>query len=199
MTAWWATVPGAWMPLEAPQRTTLLRLARDAIASGLAGHGLALPDDAAPVLREKRASFVTLKLDDALRGFIGTLEAVRPLLEDVAQNARAAAFHDPRFRPLSPAELQPLHIEISVLSPPQPLPAADRDALLTALRPGLDGLILQEGRRRATFLPAVWETLPQPEAFLEQLLRKAGLAPAHWSDEMRFFRYSTESFAEPGA
>ena len=185
------------MPLDPVARTALLRVARESIRHGFTGDGTvpeAGVDD--PVLREPRATFVTLKLDQRLRGCIGVLEPARPLLLDVVHHARAAAFRDPRFPPLDRAELEPLHIEISVLAPAEPLQAADRGALLRALVPGRDGLILREGRHHATFLPAVWESLPEPSLFLAELLRKAGLAPDHWSDALRFSRYTTESFAE---
>ena len=185
------------MPLESVARDVLLKLARESIRLHLDGDAsVPRPKAAVPVLDEVRASFVTLKLDHALRGCIGVLEAVRPLGLDVAHNARAAAFRDPRFQPLGRAEFEPLHIEISVLSPPEPFPATDRAALLAGLRPGIDGLILAEGTRRATFLPAVWESLPRPDDFLVQLLLKAGLPSDHWSDRLRFARYTTESFAE---
>ncbi|MGE5626027.1 MAG: AmmeMemoRadiSam system protein A [Bacillota bacterium] len=185
------------MPLEPAARDALLRLARESIHRRLAGDGsLPQPDFATPVMDEPRATFVTLKLDGMLRGCIGTLEAQRPLRLDVAHNARAAAFHDPRFAPLSRLEFEPLHIEISVLSPPRGFHAASREALLAELKPGVDGLILQEGGRRATFLPAVWESLLEPEQFLSQLLLKAGLPAAHWSNTLRFARYTTESFSE---
>ena len=185
------------MPLEPATRDALLKLARESIRWHLDGDpSVPRPEVAAPVLDEVRASFVTLKLDGALRGCIGVLEAVRPLGLDVAHNARAAAFRDPRFPPLGRAEFEPLHIEISVLSPPEPFPAADRAELLARLRPGIDGLILAEGTRRATFLPAVWESLPRPEDFLSQLFLKAGLPSGHWSDRLCFARYTTESFVE---
>ena len=185
------------MPLDSSIRGALLWTARESIRRRLAGDAaLPAPELTAAELDEPRASFVTLKLDGILRGCIGVLEAQRPLRLDVAHNARAAAFHDPRFPPLSSGELDPLHIEISVLSAPSPLPASSRDALLAALRPGRDGLILEEGRYRATFLPAVWESLSKPEDFLDQLLLKAGLPASHWSEGLRFARYTTESFAE---
>lgn len=187
------------MPLEAALRGTLLSLARESITRRLKGDGsLPQPNHPRPELEAPRATFVTLKLDGVLRGCIGMLEAQRPLWLDVVHNARAAAFRDPRFPPLGLAELDPLHIEISVLSPPEPLPAPDRASLLAALRPGQDGLTLEEGARRATYLPAVWASLPEPQDFLAQLLLKAGLPRDHWSGQLRFFRYSTESFEEGG-
>lgn len=187
------------MPLEPVTHRALLQVARESIQRRLTGNRMEpvpATDDAA--LSELRATFVTLKRHRALRGCIGTLEAQRPLLQDVIHNARAAAFRDPRFTPLSLVELSEVEIEISVLSPPLALPVDSRAELLRRLGPGQDGLILQEGMRRATFLPSVWETLPEPERFLAELLQKAGLGRDHWSKELRFFTYTTESFAEHG-
>lgn len=184
------------MPLEEATRRLLLAAARESIHRELDGSGTSTVPASDPVLEELRATFVTLKRAGVLRGCIGVLEALRPLLLDVRHNAWAAAFRDPRFKPVDADEVPELVIEISVLSPPVPLEAATREALLHALVPGEDGLILQEGPRRATFLPAVWETLPQPADFLDQLLHKAGLKPGHWSGNLRFFRYHTESFGD---
>ncbi|HEV2332495.1 MAG TPA: AmmeMemoRadiSam system protein A [Gammaproteobacteria bacterium] len=185
------------MPLEATTRAALLRVARESIRRRFT-HDDSVPEAGIrdPALQEQRATFVTLMLQHDLRGCIGTLEARRPLLQDVAHHARAAAFHDPRFSPLAPAELTTVSIEISVLSRPEPFPVQDREELLRRLQPGRHGLILQEGARRATFLPAVWESLSEPEAFLEQLLHKAGLHRDHWSPALRFFVYTTDSFSE---
>lgn len=185
------------MPLEATTRDALLRVARESIRRRFA-HDDSLPEAGIqdPALWEPRATFVTLMRQHELRGCIGTLEARRPLLQDVAHNARAAAFHDPRFSPLAPAELTTVSIEISVLSRPEPFPVQDREELLRRLEPGRHGLILQEGARRATFLPAVWDSLPEAGDFLEQLLHKAGLPRHHWSQALRFFVYTTESFSE---
>ncbi|HET7175625.1 MAG TPA: AmmeMemoRadiSam system protein A [Gammaproteobacteria bacterium] len=185
------------MPLETTTRATLLRVARESIRRRFA-HDDSLPEVGIqdPALLEPRATFVTLMCQHDLRGCIGTLEAHRPLLQDVAHNARAAAFHDPRFSPLAQAELTMVRIEISVLSRPEPFPVQDREELLQRLEPGRHGLILQEGTRRATFLPAVWESLPKPEDFLEQLMHKAGLPRHHWSHALRCFVYTTESFSE---
>jgi AmmeMemoRadiSam system protein A len=137
------------------------------------------------------ASFVTLRLAGELRGCTGSLEAMRPLVCDVAHNAFRSAFHDPRFQPLRPPELPGLEIHVAVLSALEPLPAATEEALLAALRPGVDGLVLRDGPHTATFLPAVWESLPQPRVFLEHLRRKAGLPRDHWSPTLRFERYTT--------
>lgn len=183
------------MPLPEASAKRLLDIARDSIAHGLrAGSPLAidLGDEPAP-LREPRAAFVTLHLHRQLRGCIGSIEAYRPLAEDVAQNAYAAAFEDPRFPPVTEAEAGRLDLHISVLTPPLPMTVKDEADLLAQLRPGRDGLILQEGHRRATFLPAVWEDLADPRQFVLYLKRKAGLSPDHWSATMRCWRYEAES------
>jgi AmmeMemoRadiSam system protein A len=121
------------------------------------------------------------------------LSACRPLVVDVAENAFAAAFEDPRFPPLSENELEDLDIHISVLSPPEAMTIKDEANLIAQLRPGVDGLIIEDGARRATFLPAVWEDLPDRMDFLSHLKRKAGMRPDHWSRTFRAFRYAAES------
>jgi len=177
-------------------RRTLLALARASIEKGLQG-GFLNPDldELSDPLREDRASFVTLKTDGRLRGCIGSLEAHQPLALDVIDNAYAAAFRDPRFQPLAPEELDGLHIHISVLGRPEPLEFDSEQDLIARLRPGIDGLILREGTRRGTFLPSVWESLPEPAEFLRQLKRKAGLPADYWSDRVQVWRYTTESFS----
>lgn len=184
------------MPLSALTRATLLDAARHSIQQTLDDKQPAFNHrNTDPVLHAARASFVTLKRHGMLRGCIGNLDANQPLLQDVMHNARLAAFHDPRFPPLVSAELQDLHIEISVLSGRQPITARNRNELLHELRPGEDGVIVEEGTRRATFLPAVWTSLPDTGQFYDELMHKAGLNPAHWSATLRFFRYHTESFS----
>jgi AmmeMemoRadiSam system protein A len=184
--------------LSPAQRATLLEVARQSIAHGLdAGRCRDLSAaDFEPALRAPRASFITLTLNGDLRGCIGHLEAVQPLVVDVSDNAYAAAFRDPRFPPLRQAEWPGIALHLSVLTPAEPLPCTDEADLLRQIVPGRDGLILQEGANRGTFLPSVWDSLPEPAAFLAQLKRKAGLAPGHWSDEIRVFRYRTESFGD---
>jgi AmmeMemoRadiSam system protein A len=118
------------------------------------------------------------------------------LIVDVAENAFSAAFRDPRFTPVGPNELDDLTVHISVLSKPEPITFANEDELLQQLRPGIDGLILRDGRNRGTFLPSVWESLPQPGEFLTHLKTKAGLPPNHWSDAIEVERYTTESFSD---
>lgn len=145
-------------------------------------------------VREKRATFVTLELAGRLRGCIGALDATRPLVRDVAENAFAAAFRDPRFAPVTTFDFPDLEMHLSVLSPVEALPAGSEAELLERLRPGIDGLILEEGKRRGTFLPAVWRSLPDAGEFLSHLKAKAGLPPGHWSDSVRVYRYTTEEF-----
>ena len=183
-------------PLSADARLTLLDIARDSILNGL-DHGAPLqldPEQYPSPLCLPGASFVTLHLKGALRGCIGSLEARRPLIRDVADHAYAAAFDDPRFPCLTRAELPDLAIHISRLSPPEPLHCANEAALLASLRPGVDGLILEENNHRATFLPDVWDQLDDPFVFLSQLKYKAALPLDYWSDTIKFYRYTTESF-----
>ena len=176
------------------QGEILLRVARAAIARRF---GLILEcGDDETFLSEPGATFVTLKLGGQLRGCIGSLQAHRPLREDVAENAHAAAFRDPRFPPLSAAEYNQTMVEVSLLSPLTPLPVQDEADALARLRPGVDGIALHCGQHRGTFLPQVWESLPQPESFLSELKRKAGLAADFWSAEVRLFRYEVYKWAE---
>jgi AmmeMemoRadiSam system protein A len=178
------------------QRESLLSLARQSILSGLE-NGMALKvtlSDYDQALRELRASFVTLHSEGRLRGCIGTLEAHRALAEDVAQNAYAAAFRDPRFDPLQRIEFDDLQLGVSVLTPSTELTFNSEQQLLAQLQPGKDGLVLEDGLHKGTFLPAVWEQLPTAEVFLQHLKIKAGLSADYWSDNIRVSRYYTESF-----
>jgi AmmeMemoRadiSam system protein A len=145
-------------------------------------------------LEEPGAVFVTLERKGRLRGCIGSYQARRPLVEDVAENAFAAAFLDPRFRPLSPEELSGLDLHISLLTPPVPVQIESREELLAILHPGVDGLLLEDPPHRATFLPQVWDALPDPEEFLDQLFTKSGLPRGHWSPTLRFHRYTVLEF-----
>ena len=188
------------MPLSIFTRVTLLDAARHSIEQILNGKRAPFTtENADPALRTPRASFVTLKRHGVLRGCIGSLDVRHTLLTDVMHNAQQAAFHDPRFPPLVEAEVQDLHIEISVLSGSEPITARNRAELLRALRPGEDGVTVQEDSRRATFLPAVWSSLPEAGDFYDELMRKAGLGATHWSETLRFLRYRTESFSDEEA
>jgi hypothetical protein len=172
----------------------LLQLARESIRKGLQGERLTVQAaDYPETLRLTRATFVTLEVDAQLRGCIGTLEARRALIEDVVSNAHNAAFRDPRFAPLSLREYERLDIHISILSPPEPMQFSSEAELLAQLRPQVDGLIIEEGFHRGTFLPSVWEQLPAPREFLRHLKHKAGLPPDYWSSRLRVQRYTTES------
>jgi hypothetical protein len=180
--------------LTAEQRAALLELAVESIRYGLE-HGRPLRVDRsnlAPPLTHERATFVTLHLDGHLRGCIGSLEAHRPLAEDIAANAYAAAFRDPRFPPVSRAETDRLEIHLSLLTPAERLSFSSEPQLLDQLQPGTDGLILEEGAHRGTFLPSVWESLPEPRQFLRHLKRKAGLPEDYWSDTLTVSRYRCE-------
>ena len=178
------------------QRQQLHDIALDSIKSGLStGTALAVDssglDDA---LKTKRATFVTLQKNGELRGCIGMLEPIRPLAEDIAHNAFAAAFSDPRFPPLAEHELDQLDIHISILGTPEAMFFDSEQDLIDQLRPGEDGLIMTEGHRRGTFLPSVWESLTQPQAFVSHLKLKSGLPENYWSDDIQIKRYSVEEF-----
>lgn len=177
------------------ERATLLEVAGWAIDEGLRGRRPAIADLSAhaAALCMPAACFVTLELRGELRGCIGSLERVRPLIVDTAENAYAAAYRDPRFGPVTLAERVHIDIHISVLSEPEPLAFVSEVDLLRQLRPGIDGLILTERGRHGTFLPAVWQTVDDPSEFLAQLKVKAGLAPNYWSDSIRVARYTTLS------
>lgn len=180
--------------LEDSDKRQLLNLAAASIKYGLEHHTpLPLnPADYPAALQQIRASFVTLSIDGQLRGCIGSLEAHRPLVVDVVGNAYAAAFRDPRFNPLQAHEYPQLHYHISVLNPPSPMQFDSEADLIAQLRPGIDGLILEDLGRRGTFLPSVWESLSRPAEFLQQLKIKAGLSPGHWSSSLSIKRYTVE-------
>jgi AmmeMemoRadiSam system protein A len=180
--------------LSSEERRVLLDLAGASIKKGLCGEELYIkPEEHSSALQEHGASFVTLHVNRALRGCIGSLEAERPLVLDVVKNAYAAAFNDPRFSALTWPEFERLDIHLSILNMPEPMHFVSEQDLLKQLRPGLDGLILEEKFYRGTFLPSVWESVPEPGEFLRQLKRKAGLHPDYWSDTIRIMRYTTES------
>ena len=170
---------------------TLIAIARAAIAAGERPHASSWPHD---WLRETRASFVTLKLEDELRGCVGTVDAHRSLGDDVANNAYSAAYRDSRFPPVGEDERARLQVEVSVLSARAALEAPSEEAAVALLRPGVDGLYLEFGEMRATFLPQVWESLADPLDFLRELRRKAGLPARFWHERMRLSRYTVEKY-----
>jgi AmmeMemoRadiSam system protein A len=172
----------------------LLPIARASISSAL---GRVSPaEEKAPWLQEKGACFITLTQNDELRGCIGTLEAHRTLLLDVKANAHAAAFHDPRFSALTAAELDETQVEISLLSAMQPLQFSGEREALSQLQPGVHGVVFEYGRYRSTFLPQVWEQLPNVVEFMAHLKNKAGLSPGFWADEVRLSCYTVSKWKE---
>jgi AmmeMemoRadiSam system protein B/AmmeMemoRadiSam system protein A len=182
--------------LTSSQRQQLLHLARSMILHGLDGGGeynIALKNYAA-CLHEERGSFVTINRNGQLRGCMGNLSATRALVLDVVHNANAAAFKDPRFQPLQMQEYADIELHISVLSAASLLEVASRDELVEKLKPGIDGLILQQDNQRATYLPSVWEKIPQPQQFVSELRKKAGLDAAGWHEDMQVWTYTTEEF-----
>jgi len=185
------------MNLLPEQVNTVFEIAKQAIELGLNGEALnesslALSDDSQ--LNEKAATFVTLNKNVELRGCIGSLQAHRTLAEDVFSNAYSAAFRDPRFKPLAEYELTDLDVEVSILTPPILIEEClSKRALLDGLEPFKDGLIISDGLNRATFLPSVWEQLPDKEMFVNHLMRKAGIG--FWSDKISCQRYYVKSYS----
>jgi len=173
----------------------LLLLARNAIAGRLG-----LPEKpvntSLPALGAPAATFITLTIQGNLRGCIGSLEAWRPLLTDVQQNAIAAAFRDPRFVPLTAGEFPGIRVEVSLLSAPVAMRFNTEADALCQMRPGVDGLIFSAPGHRATFLPQVWEQLPTPRDFLAHLKQKAGLPANYWNSDVRLERYNVEKWKE---
>jgi len=186
--------------LEAHDRRRLVALAQHSIECGIgcAGPVPAPREMLPPALLEPRATFTTLTLADELRGCCGSLDPVRPLALDVWHNAWASAFADPRFPAVAAVEIETLDITISVLTPLEPFPFTDERELIGGLEPRVDGLVLAFGARRTTFLPAVWDMLPEPRDFLRELKRKAGWASGELPRSARAWRYRTESFSGIG-
>lgn len=185
------------MNLLQEQVNTVFEIAKQAIELGLNGQTLdenAMAVSANSQLNEKLATFVTLNKKNELRGCIGSLQAYRALAEDVYSNAYSAAFRDPRFKPLAEYELTDLDIEVSILTPPEPIEKClTKHILLDGLKPYKDGLIISDGVNRATFLPSVWEQLPDKEMFVNHLMRKAGIG--FWSDKISCQRYYVKSYS----
>ena len=182
------------MIIEAQTGEILLDIARAAIAREL---GRSHPsNEDAQWLREPGASFVTLRHGEQLRGCIGTLKAHRPLAEDVKSNARNAAFRDPRFPPLSVHELDRTTVEVSLLSALERVLADTEAEALAQLRPGIDGVVFEYGYHQSTYLPQVWDDLPDPAEFLATLKQKAGLPPDFWDPVVKLARYTVSKWSE---
>ncbi len=169
----------------------LARFAAQTVLAAVDGHADPVLSSADPVFEQPGACFVSLHQGARLRGCIGTLAAWRPLLEDTAANARAAALRDPRFPPLTAAEVRHTEIEVSVLDTPAAMQFDSEDDFFRQLRPGVDGLVVTHGDRRATYLPAVWAQLPDPRKFVAELRRKAGIAPGVPLTALAVERYQT--------
>lgn len=185
--------------LSAEEKVILLKLARQSIqraVNGMEPQTICV-EDFPPALQDFGCSFVTLTIGGQLRGCIGALEPYLPLVQDVCEHAVSAATEDYRFSPVKPAELNQLEIEISHLSTPQPLDYGSPEELMSRLRPGIDGVILKDEYRRATFLPQVWEKIPAAEDFLNQLCRKMGAQGSLWrKKKLQVFVYQVEEFHE---
>ena len=179
---------------EAEAGNILLPIARAAIARELGREHLASED--AHWLRDHGACFVTLRQDGRLRGCIGTLKAHRTLLDDVKANARSAAFRDPRFPPLARGELDSTRVEISLLSPLGAIVFENEAHALVQLRPGVDGVVFEYGYHQSTFLPQVWDDLPDAAEFLATLKQKAGLPPDFWDADVKLARYTVSKWSE---
>ncbi len=177
----------------------LLQIAKDAILQKFNFTNILNKDDLIlnyPYLKQKGASFVTLNLNDNLRGCIGSIIAYKELFDDISTNAISAAFSDPRFSPLHVDELSNLELEVSVLSPAQMIEYNNFDDLLTKITPFKDGLILQDGAYQGTFLPQVWQQLPNKQDFLEQLSYKAGVNPSIYNNHPVIYKYQVQAIKE---
>lgn len=173
---------------------TLIRLARESIAAAFRTRKGFESDES--WLLEPGATFVTLTQNGNLRGCIGSLQAHRPLLQDVRENAIGAAFRDPRFNPLLEAEFAYTSVEVSLLSPMQAMAVTDENDALAQLRPGVDGVVFEYGHFRSTFLPQVWEQLSQPQEFMAHLKHKAGLPANFWAEGVKLSRYNVIKWKE---
>lgn len=185
--------------LSPSDKRQLLTLARQALEAAVQGQRAPAVEATtlSPALSQPGASFVTLTIENELRGCIGGLHAAKPLWEDVREHAAQAALNDFRFPPVSPAETARIEVEVSVLSEPEALEYTSAQDLVRRLRPNIDGVILSQGFRRATFLPQVWEHVPQPERFLSMLCEKMGVAPETWRHgKLTVQTYQVEKFTE---
>jgi uncharacterized protein len=185
--------------LSDEEQKVLLRLAREAM-EGAVKEGKPPRLDSStltPRLKEQGASFVTLTIGGQLRGCIGALQAYQPLAEDVREHAIAAALEDPRFPPVESQELNAINIEVSYLTEPYPLEYSSTDELIKKLHPNVDGVILSDGLRRATFLPQVWEKIPDPANFLDNLCYKMGANADAWKRKhLDVMIYQVQEFHE---
>jgi uncharacterized protein len=183
---------------ENEQGRILLQIARTAICRVLhvPYSATVTVNENAAWLSQPGATFVTLTYSGELRGCIGSLLACDPLIEDVSSNAISAAMRDTRFSPLTADELDEISVEVSLLSELQPLSFANEADVLTKLRPGVDGIVFEYGAYRSTFLPQVWESLPQPQHFLGKLKAKAGLSEDFWADDVKLLRYTVSKWRE---
>jgi len=185
-------------PYNENDQQAMLEIAVASIHSGLlSGHASRLDlSHYSEKLIEHRATFITLEISHRLRGCIGSLVAHRPLAEDISVNAFSAAFRDPRFNKLSNSEYDLLEIHISILSPPEKMLFDSEQSLLDQIKPGVDGLIISDQEYRGTFLPSVWDSLPNKADFFSELKQKAGLSKHYWSNTIQVERYSTFSFGK---
>jgi AmmeMemoRadiSam system protein A len=189
--------PDAPSPLRATDGEVLLDIAEASIRSAFHRRAPTLPADLPPGLAGCRGAFVTLHVAGTLNGCIGTITADQPLAPTVARLARSAAFDDPRLPATTPDDLARLSIEVSVLSPLDPVPARTRAQLRAGLQPGVHGLVLAAGRHRALFLPDVWAQFPDFDDFVDRLLSKASLDPRCWPPQLMAWRFTTQAFTRP--
>ncbi len=178
-------------------RQSMLQIARDAIMQTLIGNkDIKINLKLFPgQLLEKKGTFVTISSEGKLRGCIGSLSPQRPLILDIIHNAQSAAFHDPRFKALTLSEFQNIEIHISILTEARNMQISSKEELLAQLRPGIDGIILKEKGKSATYLPSVWEKIPKARDFVYELRRKAGLDPEGWDESTQIFCYETIEFS----
>lgn len=190
--------PSYCIELTRDEQAQLLVIARGSIESGLvANRPLDIAHSGiAGALTKRHGNFVTLTQRGTLRGCVGTIQGTRPLAQNIAVSAYNAAYRDTRFSPLSADEIDQTRIEISVLTQPEPIAAGTHEELLANLHPNEDGLLMENAGHQTTFLPKVWEKVPDPQQFVQQLMVKAGLPGDYWSETIRFHRYQTISFSE---
>ncbi len=185
------------MEINYCDQQSLLQIAKQSIFNGLKSGCAIVPDSKAYSIQLQAhiSTFVTLNINASLRGCVGSLNASKPLVNDVAEHAYAAAFLDSRFPPLNNKEFDILEYHISILAPPQELQVESEEALLHRLRPGVDGVVLAEGSMRSTFLPAVWKKIPDPAQFIRQLKIKGGFPVTYWSDKIKVETYTVFEFS----